>query len=145
MFFLFPYFTPKLLCFLCIRFFVCPRAYSTYLWVEFSFVILECPVCLYCLTLSRYTLSILSFANIFWFISSCYVVRLTYCFVLDFSSQHILVFFPPLVFSLVVTVLLAVLLALFPMKVLYFCSGSLGEHRFYHRLISLLHKLARLF
>ena len=43
-FFLFPYFTPKLFCFLCFWLLVYPRAFSTYLLVEFSFVILKCPV-----------------------------------------------------------------------------------------------------
>ena len=44
MFSLFPYFTPKLFCFLCIQLLVCFRAFSIYLMVEFSFVILEYPV-----------------------------------------------------------------------------------------------------
>ena len=39
---MFPYFTPKLFCFLCTQFLVCPRAFSTYLLVEFPFFILEC-------------------------------------------------------------------------------------------------------
>ncbi len=40
---LFPHFTPKLFCFLCIRLLVCTRSFPTNLLVEFSFVILECP------------------------------------------------------------------------------------------------------
>ena len=44
MLFLFSYFTPKSFCFICIRLLVCPRAFSTDLLVEFSFVIFECPV-----------------------------------------------------------------------------------------------------
>ena len=40
-FFLFPYFIPKLFCF---KLLVGPYTFSTYLLVEFSFVILECPV-----------------------------------------------------------------------------------------------------
>ena len=41
MFFLFPYLTRKLFCFLCIRLLVCHRAFFTDLLVEFSFVIFE--------------------------------------------------------------------------------------------------------
>ena len=39
--FLFPYFTPKLHCFLCIQLLVCPYAFSTCLLIKFSFVILK--------------------------------------------------------------------------------------------------------
>ena len=39
-----PIFTQKLFCFLYIWSLVCPRAFSSYLLVTFSFVILECPV-----------------------------------------------------------------------------------------------------
>ena len=45
---------------------------------------------LYCLTLSRYLFSLHSFVNIFWFISSSCIIRLVCCFVLVFSSEHIL-------------------------------------------------------
>ena len=45
---------------------------------------------LYCLTLSRYLLSLSSFANIFWFIFSSSSLRLICCFVLFLLSQHIL-------------------------------------------------------
>ena len=44
MLFLFPYFAPKLFCFLCIRLLPCPRTFSTCLLEEFSFVILEWPI-----------------------------------------------------------------------------------------------------
>ena len=44
MYFLSSYFTPKLICFLCIRLLVCPRAFSPYLLVQFSFVIFESSV-----------------------------------------------------------------------------------------------------
>ena len=43
MFFLFLHFPPKLFCFPCIRLMISLRASSTYLQVEFSFVILKCP------------------------------------------------------------------------------------------------------
>ena len=39
--FLFPYFTQKLFCFLCIRLLVCPCAFYSILLLQFSFVILE--------------------------------------------------------------------------------------------------------
>ena len=86
MFFLFPYSTPKLFGFLCIHLLVCPCAFPNYLLVEFSFVILKCHVLfcfvlflLYCLTLSLYLLSLLSFTKIFWFISSsCQICLLFY-------------------------------------------------------------------
>ena len=44
MFFLFPYLATKLFFIFCIRLLICPRAFSTYLLVEFSFVILGDPV-----------------------------------------------------------------------------------------------------
>ena len=44
MVFLLPYFTPKLSCFLCIRLLYYPCAFSTYLKVGSSFVILDGPV-----------------------------------------------------------------------------------------------------
>ena len=51
--------------------------------------------------------------------------------------------FPSLVISLVVAIFLFVLRALFLIPVLYLCSGCLEEHRSYHRLVLLSHKLAR--
>ena len=59
----------KLFYFLCIWLLVCHRTFYTNLWVEFSFVIWNILFCLYCLTLSRYLLSLPSFANIFWYFS----------------------------------------------------------------------------
>ena len=41
-----PYFTPKLFCFFCLRLLNCLFAVSINLLVEFSFIILECPVLL---------------------------------------------------------------------------------------------------
>ena len=46
-----PLFYSKPFCFLCIHLLVCYRAFSTYLLVEFSIVILECPVLFYGLNL----------------------------------------------------------------------------------------------
>ena len=63
---------PKLFCFLCIQLLVYPRAFLIYFLVELSFVILES----HCLTLSRYLSSLVSFANVFCFISFSGIVRL---------------------------------------------------------------------
>ena len=80
MFFPFPYFTPFFFCFSCIRFLICPDTFFTILFVEFLLLFWKAPLCLYCMTLSQYLLSLLSFANIFWFISSNCVIRLVcYC------------------------------------------------------------------
>ena len=83
--------SPKLLCFINIRFLVYPRVFFTYL--EFSFVILKGSVCLYCSTLFRYLLSLSSFATIFWSNSSNCTLRLACCFVLIFSSLNTLACF----------------------------------------------------
>ena len=91
---LFPYFAPKLFCFLFIRL-LCLRTFSTYLLIEFVLFVLECPgnvlFCLECVILSRYLFSLPYFACTFWLIfSSC-----NFCFTyvaFFFSSQHILAF-----------------------------------------------------
>ena len=91
--FLFPYFTPKLFCFLCIRLLVSSRVFPTYLSVELSFLFWKALFCLYCLAQSQYLLLLPSFANIFRFISLSRIVRLVYCFILVFSYQSILAYF----------------------------------------------------
>ena len=83
-----PYFTPKSFCFVYIWLLVRPRAFSTYLWLEFPFVLLEFPVLFVLLDF----ITVSFFANTFWFISSSCMVRLVCCFGLVFSSQHIPVF-----------------------------------------------------
>ena len=72
MFSSFPYFAPKLFCFLVIQLLVCVRAFSSYLLKEFfrSFRML-------CFILPRYLFSLLSFASTFWFISSSCTVCFT--------------------------------------------------------------------
>ena len=65
---------------LCIRFLVCPRAFSSYSLVEFSFAILESPV----LIVLHDPVS-LAFKSLFWFISSSCIVRFVCCFF--FSSN----------------------------------------------------------
>ena len=54
------------------------RAFSTYLSVEFSFLILECPILF--VLLDTVSMSFKSFAYIFWFISSSYIDRRISCF-----------------------------------------------------------------
>ena len=104
-FFMFPYFTLKLFCFLWIRLLVCPRVFSAYLLVEF-FLLLFWKILFwfYLLILFQYLLSLPSFVNIFGFISLCCIIRLACCFVLIFSFQIIPVFFPSLTSSLVVII-----------------------------------------
>ena len=100
--------------------FLSPRAFSTYLLVEFSFICFwKVLFCLNFLTLSQYLLSLPLFGRIFPFIYSSWIVRFTCCFVFVCTSQHIHVFFPNLVFSLVV-ISLPVFLVLFPVQTLYF-------------------------
>ena len=84
-------------------------------------------------------------ANIFGFIPSSCIVRLvcSFFFVGGGSfppniSQHV---FPSLVLSLVGAVSLPLLLAKFPIQVLYICSGFWGEHQFYPKLVSSLHRI----
>ena len=145
MFFLFPYFTPKLFCFLCIRLLVCIWKFSNYFLVEFSFFILECPVFffLHHLTMSRYLPRLPLFPNTFCLISSCMVGH--FCpFVFIFASQHI-----PSCFSFLSTFscyrnFFTCPSNLISFQYLYFCSVSLGEHWFHYRQVSSWHKLARL-
>ena len=74
-------FTPKLFSFSYIRLLVCFRVISSNLLVEFSFVVLECSVFLYCFTLCLYLFNLPSFASTFWFISSsCIVIFLVLLF-----------------------------------------------------------------
>ena len=57
--------------------------------IFFRYFGIYCFVCLYCLTLCRYFLSLPFVATIFWLISSNCIVSLIWCFVLVFSSQQI--------------------------------------------------------
>ena len=68
---------------------ICFNAFSPYLLVEFSFVVLECPV----LSVFFGPISVFSFANTFWFISSSVLfllIVLFFSFHPDISSC-----FPP--------------------------------------------------
>ena len=77
-------------------------------------------------------------------ISSNCIVIFAYCFILFFSSQHVPLFFFHSFVARFNTLSLSILFTKFPILVSFFCSGFFEEHRFYHRLILLLHKLARL-
>ena len=82
-----------------------------------------------------------SFASTFWLIySSCIVCFTNFAFFRSNMFHH---FSFGLSFLLVVY-FLSEFPVEFPIQVLSFCSCSSGEHRFFHRLISLLHKLVRL-
>ena len=91
--FMFPYFAQKLFCFLCIQFFVYPHAFSTDLFEEFSFVILECPalfVFLDSVLISFESPFFLPYLLIYFL--SC-IFRFVSSFILVFPSQNILMYF----------------------------------------------------
>ena len=120
--------------------------WTPYLWVEFSFVILEGPVLnMYCLTLSRYHLSLISFANVFWFISSWCINRLLCGWLFSdlFLPLDSSACFSSLAVSFVVAASLLTLLFSVLIQVLYFCSDSFSEFLFFHWLVLLLHELTR--
>ena len=144
MFFLFPYFTPKLVCFLFISLLVCPCAFFTYFLVEYSFFILECQV----LSVLLDSVSV-SFKSLFFrqylpiYLPELYCsICLLFCFCLFRTYSR--VFFLSLASSFVVLISLSVFPVQFSIQVLNLCSCSLGAHRFYHRLISPPHRSARL-
>ena len=110
-------------------------------WKNFRSLFWKVLFCLYCLTLFRHLLR-LPFSPISFDLSR--QVVLLEIFFRSFPLNVSRVFFS-LALSLVVAVSLCVLQAKFPIQVLYFCSGSLGDHQFYHRLVLFLHKWAHLF
>ena len=133
----FLYFAPNIFPFIVIRSLVSLRAFSRYLLVGFfsrcfGFVysVLSC--------LSIF-FDLLSFASTFWFIFSSCIVYFR-CVVFTFRPNMFKQSTSVLSFSLVVDFLSAFPVE-FPLQVLSFCSCSLEEHWFYHRLISLLHRL----
>ena len=69
MFSSFPYFAPKLFYFFLNWLLVCLRAFSPYLMIELFSLFWNVIFCLYCLILSRYHFSLLSFATASWCIS----------------------------------------------------------------------------
>ena len=68
--------------------------YSTDMLVELFSLFWNILFWLYCLTLSRYLLSLPSFVNIFWFISSGCITWLICRLILMFSFQYTLACFP---------------------------------------------------
>ena len=96
-FFWLPYFSPELFSFFCIWLFALFPIISSQLLIEFSFIVLECPVLPVLFTLCRYLFNLLSFTSTFWFISlSCIVIFsffLLSCIAFSFLFRHIPVSF----------------------------------------------------
>ena len=115
-------------CLFYIQLLICFCVFSTYLLVDFPLVILEGPV-FYCLTLYRYLLDLLSFANIFWVISSRCVVRLVYGYLLGISSfRSGSCVLPTFVVLLVIAV--SLVYPLFPSKLFISLPILLGDTYF---------------
>ena len=138
MFFLFPYFTPKLFCFLCIPLVVCPCRYFTNFLVEFSFIILECSVLFIFIELVPVSFEFPFFRQ--YLLIYFFQLYSQTCLLLSFLVFHSnvsLCVFPSLV------VLLVDLVSLFvPSR---FCISvwlPLVGYQFYQWLILILHKLA---
>ena len=86
----------------------------------------------HCFTLSWYIFSFPSFARDFWFT----------CFELDYLFYLCYCFFSvPICSNMLPMTNNACLPVKFPIQDLSWCSWFVGEHRFYHRLILLLHRL----
>ena len=133
--------TLKSFCNIGTQLFICPRAFSIYLWVEFSFVNLEIPA-VFALVDFVSIFSKSPFFRRYSFYSSLHVVlsELSAVMCLSFHPNISLCAFPSLAVTLV-TVSLPVLLVEFSIQVLYFCSGSSGKHQFHKRRVSLQHKV----
>ena len=100
--------------------------------------------CLNCFIPSWYLFSLPSFTSIFWFYSSnCIVVLLVVLF-FSFRPNIFQHFSIVLSFLLVVVDFLSAFPIEFTIQVFNFWSSSFEENRFYHRLISLLHRLFHL-
>ena len=139
MFFFF-YFISKLFCFLFIQLLVCPCAFFTVLFVEFSLILLESPA------LFVFIDSVLAFLKSPFFhryLLWHYQTFLLSYFVFIFSSQHITCFTFLSIFASYLSFFTCPS-CLISQRVLFFSTSSLGEHRFYHRLISPLNKLVHL-
>ena len=109
------------------------------LLVEFSLVILECPVLF--LLLHPVPLSSIS-SDLFLPVVFSYLLTILFW---TFHSIVPLRIFHSLVLSFVVSVSLFVFLGEFTIRTLLFCSGSLGFYLFFHHWLVLLRcKLARL-
>ena len=113
-----PYFSPNSFVFYCIRLLVCFRVISSHLLVEFSFVVLECPVNV-CIVLPIVDTSLifLLFARTLWFIFSSYMFQ---------RLSFVLSFWPVLVDFL------SAFPVEFPIMNLIFSSCSLRGSQFSH-------------
>ena len=132
MFFLSPYFTPKLFCFFCLQLLICLCALSTNLSVEISFVTLKYPVLFVLFDL----VSILFesyFFHQYILVNFFPVVLSELSFWGYFLSVGFLYISPSIFVSLVITGSLFSLIASFPIQGLYFCLGSFGVYQFYCR------------
>ena len=129
MFFLFLYFPQKLFCFFCIWLLICLSVRSVNRLVEFSFVIFEYPVLF--VLFNPVQVSPFFHQYFFWFISV-----LSDLFEVIFLDSFLCVVFlnvsASLEVLLVPVVSLFVLLALFPIQVLYFYSNSFVGYLYYH-------------
>ena len=136
MFSSFPYFVPKLFCFLVIQLLVCCQALTHYLQVESfplfwnflfgQYFFLSCLDIFLVFLLSPVPSSLIS--------SSC-IVCLTCVAFFSFRPNIFLCSSSVLSFLLVVEDFLLAFPVEFPLQVLSFCSCYLEEHRFFHKLI----------
>ena len=90
---LFPYFVPKLFCFLFIWLLLCLCAFSYYLLVEFHSSFWNVLFYLYFFILSQYLFRLPPLTSYFWFISSSWIVCFNHCIDFLFLSQNIPAFF----------------------------------------------------
>ena len=136
----FPKLASEMFCFLCILLFICLYAFFKDLLVEFSFVILEGHIYLYCLILPQYLLRLLSFANIGLFLTVVLSNLFAVVFFTSLPSIVSLCIFLSSAIWLVLIVSLFYLLSSFLIQLLYFFLGSFGGYQFCHWLILFLHK-----
>ena len=136
MFFQLLYLTRESFFFRCIWLLVCAHAFSSYLWVEFSFFILECFVLFVLLD----PVSVSFKSPFFWLYYQTFLLFWFGLFIPTYPRMFFLfltIFFCFRNFFICSSCLISY-------QVLYFCSDSFRQHRYYHRLVSLLYKLARL-
>ena len=144
MLFWLPYFSPESFGFFCIRLLICFIVISSQLLIEFSFIVLECPI----LSVLFYPLSISvnlpSFASTFWYISSSCIVSF-FPFLSFLSCSYL---FQRFSFVLSLSVVFVGFLSEFqveiPILVLTFLSCFFRGSQFSRELISLQHKLVHL-
>ena len=99
--------------------------------IIFSLLFWKVLIYFYFFILSECLLSVPSFANIFWFISSSCIVSLVCCYLFrSLYSVMSVCIFPSLVLSLVLEVFLFILQASFPIQLLDFYLDSFGKYQF---------------